>query len=105
MSYATITSIESSSDGYFYKDGIGSLGHVLMPSNSDWASGDIVWDVDEAKEWKSQMLNAKGTWTWSVKLGSGRDMSLIHNCDVKVLKSVYEGLRSGPPYVYRCGIF
>ena len=49
-------------------------------------------------------MNAKVAWTWSVKLGSGRDMSFIHNDDVKFLKSVYEGLRSGPPYVYHCGI-
>ena len=52
--YAAILSIESSSvDGYFYKDGMGSLGQVLMPSSSDWASGIIVWSIDQAQEWQS----------------------------------------------------
>ena len=63
-----------------------------MSSNSDWENGDIFWDVDQAQEWQSQMINTKVAWTWSVKLGLGRDMSLLHNDDFELFKSVYEGL-------------
>ena len=74
MNYAAILSIESSSvDGYFYKYDKGSLGHVLMPSSSDWASDSIVWSMSQAQEWQSRMMNAGVAWTWSIKLETGDD--------------------------------
>ena len=65
---------------------------MLLPSSSQWASGDIVWDVDQAQKWQFRMMNAKGAWIWSVKLGIGRDISMIDVDDVEFLKSVYIGL-------------
>jgi hypothetical protein len=89
--------------GYYYAQAKPSLGHVFFPLNTDWSSGDIVWEMDQAREWQARFMNAKGAWTWNVRRGSGKNRSVILEQDLEFLEGVYAGLNEVvPPYFYGC---
>jgi hypothetical protein len=101
--FKAISGQEETSDGYYYVEGKGSLGHVFTPLNSDWGRGDFVWDLRQAQEWQSRFLNANGAWTWSVKRGRGSARSLIIAEDLTFLRDTYSGLNVARPFVHTCG--
>jgi len=59
--------IEASQDGYI-PDQAGKLmlGHMFMPLQETWNSGDIVWTVEKGADWQERCLNAGCAWTWNV---------------------------------------
>jgi len=92
--YGMILSVESSIDGYVYKDvtpsndlsqvnsnpyleddfsityqekGTPSLAHVYLPFQEYWNSGDLVWNDRQAAEWMHRVITAKGAFTWAVR--------------------------------------
>eukprot|EP00121_Abeoforma_whisleri_P014371 Awhi_evm1s13255 len=88
-----------------------SLAHVYMPFTEKWASGNIVWNVNQAREWQARVLKAKGAWTWSLpRSGCAYCMdvesqSIIDPDDFAFLKEIYKGLPGGSeevkePYNY-----
>ena len=63
-----VTSVEASDNGYFYKDGHPSLGHLFMPVSDSWnalSSTESVWSQEQARDWMSRVLNSGGAWTWN----------------------------------------
>ena len=60
-----LTSLEGTRDGYF-DAGRRSLGHMFMPMQTRWNSGDIVWTLEQAVDWQGRATNAGGAWTWNV---------------------------------------
>ena len=61
-----LTSLEGTPDGYFYDGARRSLGHMFMPMQTRWNSGDIVWTLEQAVDWQGRATNAGGAWTWNV---------------------------------------
>jgi len=102
--FSAIQSVERTSDGFLYLNGRQSLGHVFTSVNSGWNVGHHVWNIEQAREWQSRVINANGAWTWAVRRGQSLDKSRIHKEDIKFLKGVYEGLStiSSARYRFNC---
>lgn len=43
-----------------------SLGHMFLPLQTVWNSGDIVWTVEQAAEWQLNVTDAGGAITWNL---------------------------------------
>lgn len=65
-----VESIEKkTSDGFFYRKGKASLGHMFMPMQKKWNSGDeVLWSEEQAVDWMGRVLDAGGAWTWNVPI-------------------------------------
>ena len=64
-----IESIESAPEGIFYgRNGEESLGHMFLPIQEKWYSGQVVFSESKGSEWSERILNAGGALTWSVAL-------------------------------------
>jgi len=64
-----VTSIEQNTeDGYFVVNAEDkSLGHMFLPLQQVWNTGNIVWSQEQAAEWQQRVTDAKGAWTWNVQ--------------------------------------
>jgi len=104
INFKAITGQENTTDGYYYAQNHPSLGHVFFPVTTDWSSGNILWDLRQARDWQGRFMNAGGAWTWNVRRGTGRYRSLVLEEDLEFLEGVYEGLEeeAGPPYWDGC---
>lgn len=72
-----VESVESTKDGYLWRSGHASLGHVLMPMTDRWGatrSNTSVWTIDQAQTWMSRVLGSGGAWTWA-----GETMVALNN--------------------------
>ena len=64
-----IESIEDANRGVFYgPNGEASLGHMFLPIQEVWYSGQVVFSENKGSEWSERILNAGGALTWSVAL-------------------------------------
>ncbi len=62
-----LTSIENSQDGYISDtSGFATLGHMYLPLHEKWNGGDLIWDQEQALDWRDRALAAGGSWTWAV---------------------------------------
>eukprot|EP00040_Diaphanoeca_grandis_P019475 m.102857 g.102857 ORF g.102857 m.102857 type:complete len:562 (-) comp27444_c0_seq1:337-2022(-) len=84
-----LTSIEQANHGLL-NDGAGrlSLGHMFMPLQTVWNSGDIVWPIEQAAEWQDRAMCAHGAWTWNIATNDA--MSSLAATPVEFLKSLQE---------------
>ena len=72
-----VESVESTKDGYLWRSGHASLGHILMPMIDRWGttrSNTSVWTIDQAQTWMSRVLESGGAWTWA-----GETMVVLNN--------------------------
>lgn len=63
-----VESIEESDNGYLWRDGYASLGHMFMPVSTSWnglQSNTSVWTTEQAQDWMSRVLESGGSWTWN----------------------------------------
>lgn len=78
-----VKAIEASENGFLYKDGHPSLGHMFMPMMEKWNKGnEVKWPEDQAVDWMSRVLKAGGAWTWNVPLADGNRSSLLLDASV-----------------------
>lgn len=86
-----VKAVEESEDGYLYKDGEASLGHLFMPLMKKWNKGkEPVWTEEQAVDWMSRVLGAGGAWTWNVP--EDHQKMKLSGKAVKFMKSVSEQL-------------
>ena len=79
--------IEGTPDGYFTEnDGKKTLGHMYMPIQRTWNTGDLVFTASKGANWKGRCLNAGGAWTWSV--GTQDHLSRLKLDAVVLLKEI-----------------
>jgi len=79
-----------------------SLAHVFMPLADKWNSGNIVFGLQQAREWMVRVLRAGGAWTWNVpRCGcaycscAGGGQERVDDDDWNFLLEVYKGLDGG----------
>lgn len=83
--------IEQTSNGYF-TEGTGekTLGHMYMPIQRLWNSGEIVWDAAQGIDWKGRCLQAGGAWTWNVDVDD--NLSRLKLEAVSLIQEIVAGL-------------
>lgn len=85
-----LTSIEDTAEGYFEADGKQSLGHMFIPIQKTWNSGDLVWTQEQGSEWLGRCLKAGGAWTWNVDLTDNQ--SILRADTVVLMNEIFDGI-------------
>ncbi len=93
-----LTAIEDTAEGYFEADNEVSLGHMFIPIQETWNSGDLVWTQEQGSDWLGRCLKAGGAWTWNVDVTDSQ--SILRTDTVVLMNEIFDGIltSNGTPY-------